>query len=99
MCGGPAITNDGRIIPGNLEGISTVWINCPELPIAQERNFVASYMPRTTRRHAGKQEQHKYKKPLMFHEKSIVLLPACVKRKLLTARLPIFYANVSIVVL
>src|SRR5436305_14331881 len=82
MCGGPAITNDGRIIPGNLEGISTVWINCPELPIAQERNFVASYMPRTTRRYAHKQEQQKYKNPLMFHERSIVLLPACVKRKL-----------------
>src|SRR5437867_2342534 len=98
MCGGPAIPNDGGIIPGNLEGISTVWINCPELPISQERNFVASYMPGTTRRHAGKQEQHKYKKPLMFHEKSIVLLSTCVKRKLLTACLPIFYATVSIII-
>src|SRR5437868_14612373 len=96
MCGRPAITGDCGIIPNKLKGIGTVRINCPELPIAQERNFVASYMPGTTCCHAGKEKQQKYKNSLIFHERSIALLPGCVKRKLLTTYSSIFYANASI---
>src|SRR6266566_7781065 len=57
MVGRPAIAYYLWCISDNRKSIGSIWINCPELPIAQKRYLVAPQMSRAACSYAAQEKQ------------------------------------------